>query len=307
MGNGLHLFVRHEDKEGNKHLICDDLANGFVDRHFGYSFNDQAFLDPDYDGDLYIDQVGDELKYAFVYHEQIMDSQQYTDAVMRDGAVSTDAVSRKTMAENIAYLDENATLMTFDEVRDYINHDYIHNQRRGLEAHQERVAKFGGDEAKFRVEMLAASPAGGSPEDTSFLMTNGEWASSIISTLRSPLQNYFAPNSPAYTDPMKAFTQFMQEGNIHWEPSDKTFLLAHNTALTPEQYKALSDMLDNMTQEEREQVQLFACNTETAMVSPLTEENARSFGLEEAYNDCFGLLDPDLRTQKNQDIDDRER
>jgi len=96
------------------------------------SFNDYVFLMQDNnDGKLVIDILGDVVKYAFLDRDanadHIMDGESYmcwnNGEKWRESEHLT-AEDIKTCEENIKFITEHATLMTKEDVEEFINHDY---------------------------------------------------------------------------------------------------------------------------------------------------------------------------------------
>ena len=109
--------------------IIDERAREFPEENF----NDYVFMMQDNnDGKLLIDIRSDGVKYAFLDRDANLDNIMDGEAYMcwddeenwrENQYLSEEAV--KTCEDNIKYISENATLMTKEEVIEFITYDYV--------------------------------------------------------------------------------------------------------------------------------------------------------------------------------------
>ena len=110
-----------------------DIIREWAEEFPEENFNDYVFkMQDNNDGKLLIDICDNVIKYAFLDWEansdNIMDGEAYMrwddDEKWRESQyLSAEAV--KTCEENIKFISENATLMTKEDVEEFINHQYI--------------------------------------------------------------------------------------------------------------------------------------------------------------------------------------
>ena len=113
-------------------ISCDIIAER-AELYPEENFNDSVFLMQDNnDGKLLMDINTDGIKYAFLNRDanldHIMDGEAYMcwddeENWRENKYLSKEAV--KTCEDNIKYISENATLMTKEEVIEFITYDYV--------------------------------------------------------------------------------------------------------------------------------------------------------------------------------------
>lgn len=123
-------------------VISSDLIKEH--REVGYSrdFEDYVFWSPENcNGKLFIDvtyyetpgslEEQTKIRYAFTDGEieKVMTAKEYMDWNCKDwndeAYPELDEETRKTVLENLAFISDNATLMTMEELQEFIEHDYI--------------------------------------------------------------------------------------------------------------------------------------------------------------------------------------
>lgn len=113
-------------------VISSDLIEEYARYGEGMSLNDFVFSADNNDGRLFIDVRDNEIKYCFADDDNkwLGDGQKYIDW-QRDFLVDEakedlglDEESYNTMLENIKWMQDNATLMTEDELAEYLEADY---------------------------------------------------------------------------------------------------------------------------------------------------------------------------------------
>lgn len=112
--------------------ISCDIIKEYKEYYADENFNDSVFLGQDNnDGKLFVDICSDCVKYAFLNRDadfdNIMDGEaymcwDYNNDWRKNKYLSKDEV--KTCEENIKFINDNAILMTKEELIDFIEYDY---------------------------------------------------------------------------------------------------------------------------------------------------------------------------------------
>lgn len=117
------------------HDIISEYKEFYSEDDLSYYFNDFVFeMQDNNDGKLLVDIDNDVIKYAFLDCDanpnNVMDAEDYMVWNSGDDTSWTESecLSKQTVCickENIKYISENAKLMSEDEVKEFINYNYV--------------------------------------------------------------------------------------------------------------------------------------------------------------------------------------
>lgn len=121
-------------------VISCDIVQEWKEQFSEDNFNDAVFRFQDNnDGRLIVDILEDgTIKYSFLDYEcnvdHIMDARQYMDWDSKDWrhSIYIDDEQKKLCEENLIEIEKMALLMTNEEVKDYINYDYVADMEKPL-------------------------------------------------------------------------------------------------------------------------------------------------------------------------------
>ena len=301
MGRDLNIYVRHYDGE-HKEILTSDRVKDYLEQNPGQNFNDFAFMDPNTHANLIIDaRDGAKPKYAFVWNDQVLDTKQYMAVLPQNWEANMTASMRMQRAENISFLEQVATLMTREEAREFINHDYgIRDMRAERSAYFMDIAKSGLSEAEYRVDYVSRhNPEPADRGFSGYIMLNGEYTNVHTDALRNRLQGSFEPGSPERSDPSRAIMAFVGDGNIHWNHSRTELTISANHPMTPDQKATLSDIISQLNNDERKELVVNVYNQDIGKVD---QYDGNSRELERISEDAFGILNPMFKTHKREDF-----